>query len=211
MNLIPIQARADAAQILYDLLRERSEENDPHINISHRALPSWAEHLAFIESTPYRFWYLIEDAGHIVGYVSASFSNEIGIVLFARFRGVSYGRQAVAELIRRHRPLPAIPAVRAGRWLANINPRNERSIRMFSSLGFEQVQVTYAREGDAAQQQADSAKKRGKAVIGDEMRNGTPSQKCRYWAAQMSGFNPGRNGSELKELLLEVATLLDKA
>lgn len=142
MILRPIQGVPDAAEILYRLLRERSAEGS--VNISHRAMPSWEEHLAFIDSTPFRAWYLIEVEGQIVGYVSATFQNEIGIVLFQKYRSSGYGARAVKMLMEKHAPLPAIPSKRAAEWLANINPANERSVRMFCGLGFRVRQVTYA-------------------------------------------------------------------
>lgn len=142
MILLPTQSVPDAAEILYRLLRERSEEAG--VNISHHALPSWEDHLAFIDSTPFRFWYLIQVEGEIVGYVSATFLNEIGIVLFQKYRSSGYGARAVAMLMEKHRPLPAVPSQRCGLWLANINPGNEKSLRMFCNLGFKVRQVTYA-------------------------------------------------------------------
>lgn len=133
------------AEALYDLLRDRSEENDPNVNISHRRMPSMGEHLRFFRSRPYRAWYFIKENGLIAGYVALSHVNEISIVLSTDYRGRGIGAWAVREATTRHRPLPAIPARRVGAWLANINPKNERSIRMFESLGFSLKAQTYER------------------------------------------------------------------
>lgn len=129
---------------LYEMLRVRSTENDPNVNISHRALPTYAEHVRFVRSRPYRLWYFVKENGLTAGYISISRRNEIGIVLLPDYRGRGIGTWAVQEVMKRHKPLPAIPSERSGRWLANINPKNARSIAMFAKCGFSELQVTYA-------------------------------------------------------------------
>lgn len=135
-----------AKHVLYELLRERSQEDDKHVNISHREMPTWEEHVEFIRSVPYPLWYLIYFNDEAIGDISLTGRNEIGIVLFRRYRGNGYGSQAVEKFIREHRPLPAITSVRAGHFLANINPLNSASIRMFERMGFRHVQNTYRLE-----------------------------------------------------------------
>jgi len=127
--------------LLYRLLVERSGEKD--INISHTECPTPAEHMAFFMGKPYPVWELIECDGQFIGYVSATPRNEIGVVLLRAWRGHGFGREAVSLFMQRHQPPSASPSERSGRWLANINPRNERSIRMFEKLGFKVKQVTY--------------------------------------------------------------------
>lgn len=135
-------------KILYELLRERSEEDDPHVNISHRALPPYDEHRRFVRAHPYRVWYFVKENGLVAGYVYASKQNEIGIVLSKDYRGRGIGRWAVSALMAKYKPLPTKPGARSGRWLANINPLNARSIAMFSALGFKLLQQTYVHEED---------------------------------------------------------------
>lgn len=142
--LVPIRKEPAAARILYALLRERSAEDDRHTNISHRKLPAWEQHIRFIESRPYRFWFLIRVGAEYVGSITATRRNEIGIVLARAWRGKGIGTDAVHALTSRYKPLRAIPSERIDRWLANINPENAASVRMFVGLGFERVQVTYA-------------------------------------------------------------------
>lgn len=149
MKLVPISREPQAARILYELLKERSG-GDPHVNISHLRLPTWDEHVAFVKSRPYRYWYLIraEWDGPLregyVGYISCTRLNEIGIVLFKARRGKGYGRQALMQFIADHEPLPAIPSKRSGRFLAHINPKNAASIKLFTGAGFAHIQQTYA-------------------------------------------------------------------
>jgi hypothetical protein len=144
MTLVDVYAVSDAAVFLYELLQAREQEHD--VNISHSTCPTWEQHCDFVISKPYRLWYLIEVDGVRLGYISATDRNEIGIVLLVQARGIGIGTAAVRYLMREHRPLPAVPSVRSGHWLANINPNNTRSIAMFHNLGFRMIQNTYARE-----------------------------------------------------------------
>ena len=133
----------ESIQALYELLRVRSTEDDPHVNISHRALPPYATHVRFVRSHPYRAWYLVKVDGLVAGSVNLTRLNEIGIVLHPDYRGKGVGKAALKFLITRHRPLAAIPSHRVGAFLANIHPKNERSIRLFTGLGFKHLQNTY--------------------------------------------------------------------
>lgn len=142
MNLISVYRYPEAAKILYEILKDRS--TDEHVNISHRKLPSWVEHLKFMKSRPYRYWYVIESNGQAVGTVYLSKRNEIGIFLLYAYRGKGFGLEAVHLLTTKHKPLGAIPGVRVGRFLANINPKNEVSKRVFAKLGFSQTHEAWA-------------------------------------------------------------------
>ena len=142
MKLIPISEHPDAARILYDLLAERS----PEASISHKKMPTWEEHLAFIHSQPYADWCLVEGAYHggispptypIVGAVYLTRNNEIGVAVFRNLRGVGWGSQAVRMMMEKHGER---------RYFANVAPGNEPSRRMFEKLGFKHVQNTYALE-----------------------------------------------------------------
>ena len=125
-----------APAILYELLRERSEE--PNVNISHRTFPSWSAHLEFIESRPYEAWYLIRLENAYAGAVYLTKADEIGVHLFRDYRGQGLGAKAICALMKRH------PRTR---YLANINPANARSIALFQKLGFRHLQQTYCLGG----------------------------------------------------------------
>jgi len=136
-RLVPVGVEYDAAYVLYELLAERRPEE----NISHRRMPSWEEHKDFMASQPYDAWYLIkvENAlppvvGDYVGAIYLTAVSEIGVGIFRSQRGHGYAREAIIELMRLHP---------RKRYLANINPKNETSIRFFSRLGFHHIQNTY--------------------------------------------------------------------
>ena len=128
MRLVSVY-QCDAIPALYDLLLERTPEQ----SISHKRMPSLSEHAAFVQSRPYQAWYMIEDGDYFVGSVYLSKQREIGIFIFSRFHGQSYGREAVEQM----------KLLYPGPMLANINPANEGSIRFFEKLGGRRIQTTY--------------------------------------------------------------------
>lgn len=131
MKLVPVSRERQAINILYDLLAERTPEQ----SISHKGMPTMDEHTAFVRSQPYQAWYMIDVDGDYVGCVYLSKAREIGVSIFEKRRGKGYATQAVEELMRKW----------PGKFYANINPANAASIAFFSKLGFQQIQVTYAK------------------------------------------------------------------
>lgn len=133
MRLTSVYGDPDAADLLWLLLAER----EPHQNISHRKMPTWPEHVAFIQSRPYPHWYLIDvGADMAAGAVYLTDRREVGVGILRRFRGRGLGKAAVSDIVRLH----------PGPLLANINPQNASSIALFHDLGFKLVQQTYRLE-----------------------------------------------------------------
>jgi RimJ/RimL family protein N-acetyltransferase len=129
MNLVSVYDEPGAVRILYDLLKERTPEQ----SISHKAMPSFERHAAFVASKPYLGWYLLKAGEEYVGSVYLSKRREVGIFLFESAAGNGYGRQAIA-LLRELWP---------GRLLANVNPANVASVGFFKSLGANLLQHVY--------------------------------------------------------------------
>jgi len=146
MTLVDVYSAPEAARVLYDLLAER----EPQTNISHKAMPTWDEHVRFVASKPYQAWYLLEvDDGNnsrtappqIVGAIyltkpaaKARAGDEIGVFVFKAHRGKGYGKAAIKALMSQHGKR---------RYLANIAPGNAASIKLFDALGFRHIQNTY--------------------------------------------------------------------
>lgn len=135
MQLVDIRER-NAAAYLYKLLDER----DPVANISHRQMPTFDQHCAFVKryGEPYAFWGLIEYDAVPVGAIYLTTRNEIGIAIAKTHQGAGYGPQAVRLLMQ---------MFGEREYLANIAPGNVRSREMFAKLGFELCQVTMRRRG----------------------------------------------------------------
>jgi RimJ/RimL family protein N-acetyltransferase len=129
MRLVDVYDETDRHAYLYDLLDQR----EPHENISHRTMPSWAEHVAFVDLDPYEAWFFIMDGAERVGAIYLTKQREVGIFLWPEYQGKGYGAWALKELGARY----------PGPLLANIAPTNERSAAFFARQGFELVQHTY--------------------------------------------------------------------
>ncbi len=121
----------EAVENLYALLGERDET----VNISHRRMPTRVEHEKFVASRPYKSWDIVFGGDEIVGSIYLSKQDEIGVFLFKKYMGKGYGLRAVNLLMEKH------PGVE--RFLANVNPRNDASIRFFKGLDFKHIQNTY--------------------------------------------------------------------
>ena len=128
------------AKFLFDLLKER----DARANISHKQMPSYNSHRQFIKSEPYKRWYIIYmrhwiDRPHRydkekVGSIYLSKNDEIGIFISKKFHGKNIGKYALNELMKKWP---------RKRFLANVNPKNKKSIQFFKDNGFELIQHTF--------------------------------------------------------------------
>jgi len=128
VNLRPVK-KIDYS-FLYDLLAER----DPRANISHKKMPTFAQHVKFIESKPYSKWYIIEYDGTKVGSAYLSKQDEIGLFIKKNLQRKNLGKQALKLLLKKNP---------RNRYLANINPKNKKSIKFFQKHGFKLTQYTF--------------------------------------------------------------------
>lgn len=144
MKIVPYKQVPGHEQILYDLLKER----EPHQSISHGQMPTWEEHLGFIERPGYRVWYIIfSDEDQPVGSIYLTGRNEIGVSIFKQHRRKGYASWAIKTVMSRFR---RTRRVWMGKFYANINPENADSIALFRSLGYEVLQVTLACEAPSS-------------------------------------------------------------
>lgn len=132
MKLIDVYKHKNSAELLYQLLQEREQ----HQCISHKELPSFINHLRFVDSRPYLAWYLVELRGTVIGATYLTRQREIGIFLFREHQGKSLGAKAVQLLMDAH----------PGPFLANVAPTNPGSSEFFKNLGFKLIQHTYELE-----------------------------------------------------------------
>lgn len=115
---------------LYALLAER----EPHQSISHKAMPSFEQHVRFVESRPYAKWFIAQQNGQRVGAVYLTRAREVGIAISMGHRGHGLASLALQALMCR---------AGDGRLLANVNPANAASIALFRKHGFgEPIQLT---------------------------------------------------------------------
>ncbi len=117
-------------EFLYDLLNERH----PSANISHKKMPSFSQHVIFVLSKPYSKWYVIEALQKNVGSIYLTENDEIGIFIKTDFHGKGIATCAMNQLMKKNP---------RSRYLANVNPKNKKSIKFFKNHEFNLIQYTY--------------------------------------------------------------------
>jgi len=117
-------------EFLYDLLKER----DSIVNISHKKMPTFQEHLEFFLSQPYTKWYIILLNKEKIGSIYLSKQDEIGIFLKNKIKNEEIKTTSLKLLMN---------ANPRKRYLANINPRNSKCELFFKKNKFKLIQHTY--------------------------------------------------------------------
>ena len=117
-------------RFLYNLLMER----DARANISHKKMPTYNQHVAFVSAKPYSKWYVILSDTNKAGSIYLTSQNEIGIFIKKSFQGKQLGNIALHKLIQKNPKK---------RYLANVNPQNKKSMQFFKNNGFKLIQYTF--------------------------------------------------------------------
>ena len=117
-------------RFLYNQLKER----DPMINISHKKMPTYAEHSQFVLSKPYSKWYIIIHKNKKIGNTYLTKTNEIGIFILKSTKINGIGRIVLEEIMKMNP---------RSRYLANVSPKNDKSSNFFKKNGFKLIQYTY--------------------------------------------------------------------
>ena len=117
-------------KFLFVLLSQRK----PSENISHKKMPTFDQHVKFVMSKPYAKWYVIFLDQNRVGSIYLTPQNEIGIHVIEEIRGKNVAKEAMSILMKKNP---------RSRFLANINPKNTKSIKFFTKNGFNLIQNTY--------------------------------------------------------------------
>jgi hypothetical protein len=115
---------------LYELLLQRKH----NVNISHRKMPSYNDHVKFVNSKPYTKWYIILFNNIKCGSIYLSKQDETGIFLKNDIHCKGIGSEAMKILMKLNP---------RSRYLANINPKNKKSIKFFKEKDFKLIQYTY--------------------------------------------------------------------
>jgi RimJ/RimL family protein N-acetyltransferase len=117
-------------RFLYDLLAQRNSK----INISHKRMPTWEEHVRFVKSKPYSKWYIIYNKDEKIGSIYLSKQSEIGIHLLKKYEKESIHLESIKKLMVLNSKI---------KFRANVSPKNKNYIMLFEKLGFEMIQHTY--------------------------------------------------------------------
>jgi RimJ/RimL family protein N-acetyltransferase len=115
---------------LHNLLAQRNSK----INISHKRMPTWEEHVRFVKSKPYSKWYIIYNKDEKIGSIYLSKQSEIGIHLLKKYEKESIHLESIKKLMVLNSKI---------KFRANVSPKNKNYIMLFEKLGFEMIQHTY--------------------------------------------------------------------
>jgi GNAT superfamily N-acetyltransferase len=139
LKLRPVNAQCSAdLGFLYGVLIERLK--DPDSNISHKAMPSWEDHVAYLHSGVYQAHYLAVLGAHddiCIGHCYVDKDDHVGVYIHPLYRRRGFATWMLGELIKRHPPP----------LYANVNRHNMASLKLFDAMGFRlhstpPVQVT---------------------------------------------------------------------
>jgi RimJ/RimL family protein N-acetyltransferase len=97
-------------------------------------MPTYSEHKKFIMSKPYSRWYIIKYKNKNAGSVYLTKQNEIGIFIKNEFQNKGIGKVTLQLLFKKNPK---------SRYLANVSPKNLKSIEFFEKNGFKLIQYTY--------------------------------------------------------------------
>jgi hypothetical protein len=135
LNFETVQSSREHIHVLYELLNER------RLNISHKSRVSLAAHRRFIQSNPYRFWFLVKDRTGYLGAVYVTTNNHIGLDL--RQYAFKYCRIILKFITQSVPPLPSVPSVRRQGFAVNVNPENRRLKNQLIKFGAKKTQETF--------------------------------------------------------------------
>ena len=117
-------------KLLYDILKNREKVE----NISHKKMPTYNQHILFVNSKPYQKWYKILYQNNIVGTVYLSKINEIGIHLINNNIDNKLYKKIIKEVMEKNPK---------ERYLVNVAIKNKKFNKLIESYGFEKIQTTF--------------------------------------------------------------------
>ncbi|KFM20100.1 hypothetical protein AAA799P11_00171 [Marine Group I thaumarchaeote SCGC AAA799-P11] len=117
-------------EFLFELLKERKQ----YENISHKNLPTYKNHVKFVNSKPYSKWYIIFQNEDRVGSVYLTQINEIGMHIKNNTDIDEIFKEIISEVIKKNP---------RKRYLINLNPKNHKLVKNLKRNDFKLIQHTY--------------------------------------------------------------------
>lgn len=116
--------------VLYQLLVER----EPNVNISHSTVPTWGQHIKYVDGRPHKLWFIVYNDNVPVGAMYLTNKNEIGTFTLKAHLRKGYATQATNHM----------KELTVGQPLyANVAPFNLASQLYCEKMGFKLMQWTY--------------------------------------------------------------------
>ena len=132
-----VVATSEQVKQLYSQLKRRIHK------ISHNKLPSFDEHVKFVENNPYREWFVIKRKEIDIGNLYVQFDNSIGLYCDEDISS-SQLKELLKLLMDNIKPLESILSVRSGNFFLNIASTDVEIQRKLTSIGYIEIQRSYA-------------------------------------------------------------------
>ena len=137
ITLIKVCPTEKHLKFLFELLKTRSRKN----SISHRTLPTFKQHKAFVQARPYRYWFIIEVSGLFSGATYITKTNSVAIHLINNNKKIY--EEVLSFIIKNIEPLKPLPSIRGKDYTVNLSTKNNIYSKVIISLGGKKVQDTY--------------------------------------------------------------------
>ncbi len=121
---------------LFSLLKKRQH------SISHEQLPTYAEHVSFVNNHPYRAWFLIRRKDSYIASVYVQFDNSVGINNTEHLLGGEI--QKILQCVRQQlAPLEPVPSVRYKDFFINVASSDVLLQNKLKEIGCSEHQRSY--------------------------------------------------------------------
>jgi len=130
LSIILKSVTTSDSEFLFNLLQKR----DSKVNISHKKMPTYNQHIKFLKSKPYSKWYIIILEKQKIGSIYLSKQNEIGIFLMKSCDVDDIRLKSLITLMKKNP---------RKRYLANVNPNNKKLISFWKKNNFSLVSYSY--------------------------------------------------------------------
>ena len=137
IELIKVNYSTHHVDLLFEILKNRSSNS----NLSHVKLPSYQKHKKFVNSRPYRYWFLIFSSNQLIGSAYITRLNEISIKL--KKNNLFFYKQTLKLLLEGLKPLKGIPSKRRSNFLINVSPKDKNLVSLFAKMKLLKIQETY--------------------------------------------------------------------
>tara|TARA_X000000950_G_C13918380_1_gene662085 strand:- start:2890 stop:3351 length:462 start_codon:yes stop_codon:yes gene_type:complete len=137
ISLIKVKISKSHIDILFKLLKKRKA----FTNISHHKVPSYEQHKRFVNSEPYRYWFLIRNNNSYKGSTLITKNNEISIKLL-KHDNIIFS-EIIGLIMKNIKPLKEIPSIRNGNFIFNVSPKNKEVIKTLNNIKCQKIQETY--------------------------------------------------------------------
>ena len=121
--------------ILYKLLKDRTH------NISHSKVPDYEEHIKFVNSHPYRSWYLIKKKNNYVGTFYIKDDNSIGLNVINLDKNIVLN--CINYIKRNFAPRESSASMVPNYFFINVAATNHELIKIMDELIINQLQISY--------------------------------------------------------------------